>query len=77
LRNLLERAMLMADGDQLSLVDDLPASGADTARAEASIISLEEAERRYVRQALAQLGGDRKQLASRLGISERTLYRKL
>jgi two-component system, NtrC family, response regulator HydG len=77
LRNLLERAMLMADGDQLTLADDLPTSGADAARAEAPIVSLQEAERRYVRQALEQLGGDRKQLASRLGISERTLYRKL
>jgi transcriptional regulator with PAS, ATPase and Fis domain len=77
LRNLLERAMLMADGDLLSLADDLPSSSAETAGAEAPIVSLQEAERRYVRQALEQLGGDRKQLASRLGISERTLYRKL
>jgi len=77
LRNLLERAMLMADGELLSLADNLPSSGAETPHAEAAIVSLEEAERRYVRQALEQLGGDRKQLASRLGISERTLYRKL
>jgi DNA-binding NtrC family response regulator len=77
LRNLLERAMLMADGDLLSLADDLPSSSAETAGAEAPIVSLQEAERRYVQQALEQLGGDRKQLASRLGISERTLYRKL
>jgi DNA-binding NtrC family response regulator len=41
------------------------------------LLSLEQVERRYVRDALEQLGGDRKALARRLGISERTLYRKL
>jgi DNA-binding NtrC family response regulator len=78
LRNLLERAMLMADGDSLSL--DLPhrAAPARAVRADpADLPSLEEVERRYVRESLAQLGGDRKALARRLGISERTLYRKL
>jgi transcriptional regulator with PAS, ATPase and Fis domain len=74
LRNLLERAMLMADGDLLSLAADpeLPHTGAA-----GDIVPLDEAERHYVRQALARLGGDRKELARRLGISERTLYRKL
>jgi len=78
LRNLLERAMLMADGDVLSL--DLPDSESlhDSARMpEAEMLKLEEVERRYVREALGRLGGDRKELARRLGISERTLYRKL
>ena len=42
-----------------------------------AIVPLEQAERAYVRQSLARLGGDRKALARRLGISERTLYRKL
>ena len=77
LRNLLERAMLMADGDALSL--DLP-EGTPRAAAippEDTLLTLEQAERRYVREALAHLGGDRKELARRLGISERTLYRKL
>jgi DNA-binding NtrC family response regulator len=78
LRNLLERAMLMADGDVLNL--DLPQRDAPApavAIHPEALLSLEEAERRYVRDALAQLGGDRKELARRLGISERTLYRKL
>jgi DNA-binding NtrC family response regulator len=77
LRNLLERAMLMADGDVLSLVDDLEICCTAPPRAVAPIVPLAAAERGYVRQALAQLGGDRKELARRLGISERTLYRKL
>jgi len=77
LRNLLERAMLMADGDVLSLADDLECRSTPAQRAEAAILPLDQAERRYVRQALNQLGGDRKALAKKLGISERTLYRKL
>ncbi|MDD5389971.1 MAG: sigma-54-dependent Fis family transcriptional regulator [Gallionellaceae bacterium] len=77
LRNLLERAMLMADGDVLSLADDLEFARSPAPRAQEPILPLDEAERRYVRQALTQLDGDRKELARRLGISERTLYRKL
>jgi two-component system response regulator HydG len=83
LRNLLERAMLMADGDVLSVELDGPPRNAAAAKDDACPIdpeelpSLEEVERRYVKLALARLGGDRKALARRLGISERTLYRKL
>lgn len=77
LRNLLERAMLMADGDVLSLSDDPDPGRSSRAMGSSEIVALDEAERRYVRQALAQLGGDRRELARRLGISERTLYRKL
>lgn len=42
-----------------------------------SILPLDQAERRYVRWALARVNGDKKRLARLLGISERTLYRKL
>jgi two-component system response regulator HydG len=87
LRNLLERAMLMADGDVLSLeMPELPESESSrpesprhiaTPKPEGELLSLEKAERRYVREALDRLGGDRRELARRLGISERTLYRKL
>jgi two-component system response regulator HydG len=77
LRNLLERAMLMADGDLLSFADDMEVCCTTVARRETPILPLDQAERRYVRDALQQLGGDRKELARRLGISERTLYRKL
>ncbi len=81
LRNILERAMLMADGDTL-LPDHLPrdVAGRDSAELPATVdgvVSLEVAERRYLMWALGRLGGDRKALARQLGISERTLYRKL
>lgn len=77
LRNLLERAMLMSDGDVLGLADTLEPPRALPSQVPESILPLDQVERRYVRQALDQLGGDRKELAKRLGISERTLYRKL
>lgn len=41
------------------------------------IVPLEQAEQRYLQWALAQHGGDRQALADKLGVSERTLYRKL
>ena len=41
------------------------------------IVTLEDAQRCYLRWATARHMGDRKSLAVRLGISERTLFRKL
>ncbi len=84
LRNILERAVLLADNDEIlpehlpeELAAPLPAgSGAENA-ATAEIVPLDEAERRYVRWALVQLDGDKAALARLLGVSERTLYRKL
>jgi two-component system, NtrC family, response regulator HydG len=75
LKNLLERALLMADGDVLQLDLVPPTVAAEILPGE--LLSLAEVEQRYVRTALKQLGGDRKALAGQLGISERTLYRKL
>ncbi len=80
LRNVLERAILLCDGDRLG-AEHMPASMpgplAPPDAGAAALLPLDEVERRYVRWALQQLGGDRKALARRLGISERTLYRKL
>ncbi|MDD5404606.1 MAG: sigma 54-interacting transcriptional regulator [Sulfuricella sp.] len=83
LRNILERAILLADGDTIDgqHLPDAPALTHDAPAlpqaAEEDILPLEEIERRYVRQALQRLGGDKRELARRLGMSERTLYRKL
>ncbi|MBK6742176.1 MAG: sigma 54-interacting transcriptional regulator [Hydrogenophilales bacterium] len=82
LRNVLERAVLLADGnliDTQHLPDDLISSAPPSQPKEhvGEIVPLEEAERRYVRWALEQTQGDKKVLAERLGVSERTLYRKL
>ncbi|MCG2633882.1 MAG: sigma 54-interacting transcriptional regulator [Gammaproteobacteria bacterium] len=81
LRNILERATLLADGGRIELSHlpeevVVPENSLDTATGQ-DIVSLDEAERRYLRLALARHMGDRSALADRLGISERTLYRKL
>ncbi|MES9897664.1 MAG: helix-turn-helix domain-containing protein [Sedimenticola sp.] len=41
------------------------------------IYPLSEVERRYLAQVSAKFTGDRKELAEKLGIGERTLFRKL
>ena len=80
LRNIIERATLMADGDIL-LLDHLPPELTNDAAKGMpgvdAVVPLEAAELRYLQWALAHHGGNRKSLAAQLGISERTLYRKL
>jgi two-component system response regulator HydG len=70
----------MADGDTLQ-AEHLPPELAGEAAAGMpgvdAIVPLETAELRYLNWALAHHDGDRKSLAEQLGISERTLYRKL
>ncbi len=82
LLNILERACLLSDGSTI-LPEHLPA---DVGRVSPphgvppeteSILSLEEAERRYLQGVAATFEGRKKELADRLGVSERTLYRKL
>jgi DNA-binding NtrC family response regulator len=45
--------------------------------AEVDLPTMEEAERALIRQALERFDGNRRKTAEALGISERTLYRKL
>ena len=81
LRNLIERACLLADGNVLmpehfpvpcgEREDFLPAPGYN------EIMTLKEMERSYLEWQLRHSGLGRKELAERLGISERTLFRKL
>ncbi|MBF0346158.1 MAG: sigma 54-interacting transcriptional regulator [Magnetococcales bacterium] len=83
LLNFLERASLLAENEPIDVkhlpeifhgastdneIDDLP---------EGTVVSLKEAERRYIKQVLERNHGDRRCLADQLGISERTLYRKI
>ena len=81
LRNILERASLLTDG-KIILPTHLPASCQHPVSdkpmpEEDDIISLEENERRYLMRVLASSPDDRTALAKRLGLSKRTLYRKL
>lgn len=85
LRNLIERATLLTDGDQIDLPELLEMSD-DQAPVETTtdggfrideVLDLVELEQRYLRWAKAQPGIDTANLAGLLGISARTLYRKL
>jgi two-component system response regulator HydG len=80
LRNILERACLLADGSVV-LPEHLPEAcgglDTDTPQVFSGIVTLAEIERRYLRWVLRQPGTNRKDLAAQLGVSERTLFRKL
>lgn len=79
--NILERACLLADGDTIA-PEHLPEEcHEDTARSplvpEGTIVPLEQIEDRYLRWAADSFRGDNRDLARQLGVSERTLYRRL
>ena len=83
LRNILERAALLCDGRTI-LPEHLPdecrrSQGSVQAAAgmPSEILPLDDMGRRYLLWALARFHGDKRSLSERLGISERTLYRKL
>ncbi|MCG2578789.1 sigma 54-interacting transcriptional regulator [Dechloromonas sp. XY25] len=85
LRNLIERATLLADGEIIDqphlteLADDLPplARPAADAFSVGEVVALDDLERSYLAWAKARPGLDMAGLAARLGVSQRTLYRKL
>lgn len=84
LRNLLERASLLADGDEieprhiLDIESEAEASPLPrTNEVGGAWLTLKENERRYLAWAVATYQGDRPALARSLGVSERTLFRKL
>ena len=82
LQNVLQRACLLCEGDTL-LPRHLPArcrkvDGSPRSPAlDDGLVPLEEVEQRYLRWAASTFIGDKKELARRLGLSERTLYRRL
>jgi two-component system response regulator HydG len=90
LRNLIERASILADGDEIAaahLVTELPARLGELAPVTPADnkaafvveepVGLEELERRYLRWIDSSFAGDRVGLASLLGVGKRTLFRKL
>jgi len=80
LRNLLERATLLADGDTILpeyLPEECQCTDINDSLVASDILSLAQIERRYLRRIAGEHNGDRRSLARTLGISERTLYRKL
>jgi two-component system, NtrC family, response regulator HydG len=80
LRNIIERASLLCDGKaiQPAHLPEEVHTGRISRRTTASRpASLEEVERQTLESRLARHRGNRKTLAAELGISERTLYRRL
>ncbi len=85
LRNLIERATLLADGDVIEvshltdLADDLPAPlpSPEGAFSLNEVVDLGSLESLYIEWAKQQVEGDLASLSARLGVSQRTLYRKL
>jgi transcriptional regulator with PAS, ATPase and Fis domain len=83
LRNLLERALLLSDGKLITRAN-LPGIAAATKTdsttppaAFSRVVPLEDMESHYLRWALRKFPNDKPGLARELGISGRTLYRKL
>jgi DNA-binding NtrC family response regulator len=82
LRNVIERMVVLSRGDKLT-VRDLPAAIRDASRpagaagSRSGDLSLEEAEKNLISRALRTHDGNRTLAARELGISRRTLHRKL
>jgi DNA-binding NtrC family response regulator len=81
LRNVIERALILSGGDTIR-PEHLPANLAGEATSwnagsDEAPIPLHEVERRYIMGVLDRYHGNREEVAAALGISERTLYRKL
>ena len=82
LRNMIERASLLADGDVL-LPMHFPVPCEEKLETLRSvhefneIMTLDEMERSYLEWQVRYSGLSRQELADRLGVSERTLFRKL
>jgi two-component system response regulator HydG len=81
LRNCIESMVVVTKDDVLD-EDDLPAHItpgrlALPAPSQLTGMSLQEAERELIRATVAECDGNRKEAAQRLGIGERTLYRKI
>ncbi len=80
LRNILQRAYLMTDGkyiDRQHLPALTPLTTPPLHAAAPSIMTLKKVEQQYIQQVSQHFQGNSTELAQLLGISERTLYRKL
>jgi len=86
LRNVMERAVVLAVGDEVTL-DDLPeairaprpaaAASEPTASAAPSPTNLADLEKQQILKAIQDAGGNKSKAAEALGISRRTLHRKI
>ena len=78
LRNLVERAIIVCSGSRIELKDIRPPKlRAGGGIVEQEVIPLCDLEKNYLATLAESYPGSKSELASRLGVSERTLYRKL
>ena len=81
LRNVIEQMVVLARAERLTVRDVPPQvrGGADLTKISVvrTGMTVEEAERQLIVQALKETGGNRTQAARKIGISRRTLHRKL
>ncbi|MCA9320622.1 MAG: sigma-54-dependent Fis family transcriptional regulator, partial [Planctomycetes bacterium] len=84
LRNAINNMVVMSSGDELHLEDVPPELRGETSRGQALVavdsldgLSLSKVEEYMIRHYLERFEGNRARVAGALGISERTLYRKL
>ncbi len=77
LRNVIGRIVVSAANREIDTADVLPYLGAESTPAQAPVTDLDEIERQMIVKALEHTGGDRTLAASQLGISLRTLVRRL
>jgi len=87
LENAIERAVVLARGSRIEL-EDLPETVREAVRQEGATPSdraivipfgtpMEEIERRVIEETLRRTGGDKALAARILGVSTRTIYRKI
>ncbi len=81
LHNVVERALILADGDHVSL-EDLPGNLRHEGAGMMQELTtrrprLADLEKQYITRLLEEFGGHRARVAEVLGISQRTLYRRL
>ncbi len=81
LRNVIERAVLLCTGEEINIKDlTIPVYGAERRSAssrEGRLVSLEEIERTHIRFVLERTNWHQGRAAEILGISSKTLYRKI
>ena len=76
-KNALERAAILCEGDTIDTSDLALLDAIEGRPAAPSAVTLEDIERAAIEEALAAVGGNRKEAAARLGIGLRTLYDRL
>jgi two-component system response regulator HydG len=77
LRHAVERAVIMAEGQDLQTSDFIPASNLKNNSSVQSSVHMDEVEKQAIQKALKKNNGNFTLAASELGIGRTTLYRKM